>query len=250
VAFGLLSSHSRLHGNHSYRVPWNFDDEACDVLRYFTRMKCQLMPYLYQAACDAATQGAPLMRAMALEFPDDPACAYLDRQYLLGHSLLVAPVFADQGPVDYYLPCGRWTDFFSGEVREGGRWFRDAQLDFFHLPLWVRENTVIPLGAEQTRPDYAYAEEITLCCYTPADGCEIAVRIPDLQGGEAARFLISRHGPHLTAQRQAGSASWSVKLMGINSVTDITGAVEEPQPTGVCLHADAGTNLVTVQGVR
>jgi len=108
-AFGLLSSHSRLHGSRSYRVPWLFDEEAVDVLRFFTRLKCRLMPYLYQLAVETHETGVPVMRPMFLEFPDDPACEHLDRQYMLGGSLLVAPVFREDGIVDYYLPDGVWT---------------------------------------------------------------------------------------------------------------------------------------------
>lgn len=93
VAFGLLSSHSRLHGSKSYRVPWLFDEESVDVLRFFTKLKCRLMPYVFAAACEASHRGIPVMRAMILEFPDDPGCDHLDRQYMLGESLLVAPVF-------------------------------------------------------------------------------------------------------------------------------------------------------------
>lgn len=67
-AFGLLSSHSRLHGSKSYRVPWAYDDEACDVVRFFTEWKCRLMPYLYATSAQAAKTGTPVMRAMMLEF--------------------------------------------------------------------------------------------------------------------------------------------------------------------------------------
>src|SRR5579871_1624679 len=125
IAFGLLSSHSRLHGSSSYRVPWLFDEEAVEVLRAFTKLKCRLMPTLFAAAVEAAQKGIPAMRAMVLEFPHDPACDTLERQYLLGGSLLVAPVFSADGVVDYYLPAGRWTDFFTGEAFEGGRWVRE-----------------------------------------------------------------------------------------------------------------------------
>ncbi|WP_306789909.1 TIM-barrel domain-containing protein, partial [Escherichia coli] len=76
-AFGLFSSHSRLHGSKSYRVPWAYDDESCDVVRHFTQLKCQLMPYLYRQAALAHEFGTPMLRAMMLEFPDDPACDYL-----------------------------------------------------------------------------------------------------------------------------------------------------------------------------
>src|SRR3954466_11785054 len=97
VAFGLLSSHSRLHGSSSHRVPWAFGEEAVDVTRAFARLKNALMPYLWAAAVQAHTDGIPVMRAMVLEFPADPTCAFLDRQYMLGPDLLVAPVFSDEG---------------------------------------------------------------------------------------------------------------------------------------------------------
>ena len=109
LAFGLLSSHSRLHGSSSYRVPWAYDEEAVNVTRHFTQLKCRLMPYLYDTAMQATEQGLPSMRAMLLEFPDDPAAEMLDRQYMLGDSLLVAPVFSEEGEASYYLPEGKWT---------------------------------------------------------------------------------------------------------------------------------------------
>lgn len=108
-AFGLLSSHSRLHGSKSYRVPWAYDDESCDVVRFFTQLKCRMMPYLYREAARANARGTPMMRAMMMEFPDDPACDYLDRQYMLGDNVMVAPVFTEAGDVQFYLPEGRWT---------------------------------------------------------------------------------------------------------------------------------------------
>ena len=105
TAFGLLSSHSRLHGSSSYRVPWHYDEEAVTVLSKFTKLKCSLMPYLFRAAIQAHEQGIPMLRAMMLEFPNDPACDYLDLQYMLGDSLLVAPVFSHDHSVE--LLCAR-----------------------------------------------------------------------------------------------------------------------------------------------
>src|SRR5699024_6768269 len=87
VAFGLLSSHSRLHGSNSYRVPWLFDQEAVEITRGFTRLKQSLMPYLREAAAETTARGIPMMRPMALQFPADPSCRYLDRQYMLGADL-------------------------------------------------------------------------------------------------------------------------------------------------------------------
>ncbi len=168
-AFGLLSSHSRLHGSQTYRVPWLYDDEACDVLRHFTEWKCRLMPYLYTIAEEAHTEGTPVMRAMLLEFPEDPTAAFLDRQYMLGNALLVAPVFSEDGEVDYYLPQGRWTHLFTGRQVKGGRWLHETY-GFMSLPLFVRENTILPLGTEDQRPDYEYLEHLKLYLAEMSEG--------------------------------------------------------------------------------
>ncbi len=138
VAFGLLSSHSRLHGSDSLRVPWIFDDEAVAVLRHFTRLKQHLMPYLLDMAREAHAHGTPLMRAMCLEFPDDPACRALDMQYMFGAALLVAPIFSAEGIAEYYLPAGEWRHLLTGEQVRGRGWRRE-KYDYFSLPLWVRD---------------------------------------------------------------------------------------------------------------
>lgn len=137
VAFGLLSSHSRLHGSGSYRVPWLYGDEATEVLRHFVRIKKELEPYLLEKAVENHRTGIPLVRAMVLEFPEDPACAWLDRQYMLGDRYLVAPVFEESGEVTYYIPAGRWKNYFSGAIETGGHWITET-VDYFTIPLWER----------------------------------------------------------------------------------------------------------------
>ncbi|MGO1225623.1 MAG: alpha-xylosidase [Brachybacterium sp.] len=144
LAFGLLSSHSRLHGSSSYRVPWAFDDEAVEVARRFTLLKQQLVPYLQQMALQAHEQGTPILRPMVLEFPEDRTCHAIDTQYMLGDSLLVAPVFSLDGEVEFYLPEGRWTSVFDGTVETGGRWLRQ-QHGFMTLPLYLREGAEVEI---------------------------------------------------------------------------------------------------------
>ena len=145
AAFGLLSTHSRFHGSTSYRVPWAYDDEAVDVVRFFTKLKLSLTPYLYSSAVRTSRTGVPMMRSMVLEFENDPVCQYLDRQYMLGDSLLVAPIFNDRGEAYYYLPQGTWTNYLTGETVEGGVW-RKEHHDYMSIPLWARENTILPVN--------------------------------------------------------------------------------------------------------
>ena len=190
AAFGLLSSHSRLHGSSSYRVPWLFDEESCDVVRKFTRLKCRLMPYLYGAAVEAHEHGTPMMRPMMLEFPDDPACDTLDRQYMMGESLLVAPVFHADSHVDYYLPDGQWTSLLDGRKVQGGHWQKEIH-DFLSLPLMVRPGTVLPMGKHDDRPDYDYTDGLELHVYQLAEGQTVTVKIPDLKGQLAATYTVT-----------------------------------------------------------
>lgn len=169
TAFGLLGSHSRFHGSSSYRVPWAFDEEAVDVTRRFTHLKMRLMPYLYQQGLDAVDTGIPLMRPMILEFPEDPAVGHLDRQYMLGSSLLVAPVFSAEGEVEFYLPAGSWTSLLSGETVQGGGWRRETH-GFDSLPLYVRPGAALPWGARTDRPDYDYHDGLVLRVFPGGSG--------------------------------------------------------------------------------
>ncbi len=174
-------------------MPWVYDEEACDVLRFFTKLKCRLMPYLWAAAAQAHREGIPTMRAMMLEFPEDPACDTIDRQYLLGGSLLVAPVFTEEGTVDFYLPAGRWTHLLTGEVREGGRWYRERH-DYLSLPLYVRPGTLLAFGADDTRPDYDQSRGATFRLYELADGASAECRVHDLKGELVATVVARRSG--------------------------------------------------------
>jgi alpha-D-xyloside xylohydrolase len=166
VAFGLFSSHSRLHGSGSYRVPWNFDDESSDVLRFFTRFKCRLMPYIYAASVTAHEKGIPVMRPMFMDFVDDPVCLTLDRQYMFGPNILVAPVFNPEGETLTYLPEGVWTHLFSGKRVEGGRYVKETY-DYFGLPVYVKPNSLIVMGADDAPNSavYEYHERPVIHAY-------------------------------------------------------------------------------------
>jgi alpha-D-xyloside xylohydrolase len=184
------------------------------------------MPYLYRAAIQAHEGGTPMLRAMMLEFPDDPACDTLNLQYMLGDSLLVAPVFTHDGNVQYYVPEGRWTNLINGNVIEGPRWVKETY-DFISLPLLVKPNSVIPIGSRTDRPDYDYGDGVTLQVYQLEDGKQARVEIPTLDGKIETRFDVKREGNAINIQRQGSSKAWNVVLIGVDSVEKIENAVIE-----------------------
>jgi alpha-D-xyloside xylohydrolase len=189
VPFGLLSSHSRLHGSSSYRVPWAFDEEAVGVLRKFTKLKLSLMPYLAAVAEEAHATGTPMMRPMVLEFPADPGVAYLERQYMLGPDLLVAPVMSKDGEVRFYLPDGNWTHLLTGEQLAGSRWVTETH-GFDSLPVLVREGAVIAVGAVDDRPDYDWADGVELRWFAPSEGQSRRVGLPGPNGETVATIEL------------------------------------------------------------
>ncbi|GHG12326.1 alpha-xylosidase [Streptomyces zaomyceticus] len=221
LAFGLLSSHSRLHGSDSYRVPWEFGEEAVEVARRFTRLKHRLMPYLYGVAAEAHGTGVPVMRPMLLEFPEDPACRTLDRQYMLGPDLLVAPVLTRGGEVEVYLPAGEWTHLLSGETVTGPGWRRETHaLD--SLPLYVRPGAVLPLGADDSRPDGEWLDGLTLLVAPggpgrPAENT-VTVTVPDHRGAPAAVYEVTRtrQGPRATVT--GTELPYAVRVLGPGGV--------------------------------
>jgi alpha-D-xyloside xylohydrolase len=201
VAFGLLCTHSRLHGSNSYRVPWLVDNsstepENCtEVLRHWVRLKRKLMPYLYTQAIESITNGWPTsIRAVALEFPDDPTSWYLDRQFMVGSQIIAAPIFNEEGEAEFYLPAGRWFSYWDGTEVQGGKWFRE-KYNFLECPLFVREGTILVLGQEVGEGGFGYdwlntGGEVRL--YGVKEGNKAAV--VDTKGKEAGTLEVGSNG--------------------------------------------------------
>lgn len=196
VAFGLMSTHSRLHGNSSYRVPWLFDEESCDVLRHFTCLKGKLMPYLFANAVKTHETGVPMMRAMVMEYADEPATWSLDRQYMLGDNLLVAPIFNEEGTALYYVPTGKWTDIQTGKVYEGGK-FYETKHDYFSLPLLAKPNSIIAYGKFERDFVYDYAKDVHFVIYQLEDGKQAECKVYDSEGKLAQRIVAERKGDEI-----------------------------------------------------
>ncbi|KAL6309103.1 alpha-glucosidase [Sparassis latifolia] len=204
VAYGLFSSHSRLHGSMSYRVPWQYGEEAAVYMARFLDTKHRLMPYLYNLALEGHRLGHPMQRAMFLEFPSDRTTHYLDRQYMFGPSLLVAPVFVPQGEdTEYYMPGGRWTSFSHPQrTADGPMWVQEA-VPLDEIPVWVRPGSILCLGPSGIgRPDYELAQGVEVQVYELAEGQVARMDVPTGSGAEIAGTV--------RAERRAGELSVSV----------------------------------------
>jgi len=241
IAFGLLSSHSRLHGNSSYRVPWLYDDEAVEVTRRFTQLKCRLMPYLMGLAVTAHESSIPMMRAMVLQYPGDLACRTLDRQYCLGDDLLVAPVFHERR-AEYYLPDGEWVHLLTGECQKGGRWFTE-DVDFSNVPLFIAPNGVVAMSSNLDVVDYDYAKQARLVLGVSDGDSTRNVEIFDANGKLACTFTIERKGSSVTVKSDPARTDFEVQLPFAKEARRIEGG-RRIEPVGSVLPGDPGGLIV------
>lgn len=199
VAMGLLCSHSRLHGSSSYRVPWTVDnddktEEGCSrTLAKWTSLKTRLMPYFYAQGMESVEGGIPLsLRTLALEFPEDPTAWYLDRQFMVGSQLLAAPIFEESGEVEFYLPKGKWTSYFTNEVKTGPGWFKEKHA-FGTLPLYVRENTILVLGnRKEVGSVFEYNKDVEVALYETQPGAK--AQVVDYEGNVVGTLEVGDDG--------------------------------------------------------
>lgn len=239
VAFGLLSSHSRLHGSSSYRVPWVYDDEAVDVVRFFTRFKAKLMPYLYKTSIDTSKSGIPAMRSMVMEFTEDKTCHYVDKQYMLGDNLLVAPIFNDQSMAEYYLPKGTWTSLFTGEVKQGGCWINEKH-SYLSIPLMVKENSIVALGSCDERPDYDYGSGAEIRIYALTDGACASSVVYGMDQKEEISITAKKNGNEIQIS-VVSDKDYTIRLVNANASGG--GASKDGNDTVLTLSGNAELTL-------
>lgn len=239
-AFGLLSTHSRLHGNSSYRVPWLFDEESVDVLRYFTNLKGKLMPYLFRNAIETSETGVPMVRPMILEFMEDPTCAYLDKQYMLGDSLLVAPIFNEYGDVTYYVPEGTWTNFLNGKEVTGGRFIKENH-DYFSLPLMVKENSIVPIGTFENSFEYDYMKDVTLRMYRISNA---SCKIYNKDAEKLLEIAAYKRDTELSVEFDKIVEAVNILLINIKSISSVTNGEYSTTEEGVLIKLSKTSNTI------
>lgn len=143
IPFGFLTSHTRAHGAPPTE-PWLYDSKRVqDVFRKSAEMKYRLMPYVYAQAKECTEKGLPMLRALFVEFPDDPGAWKVDDEYLFGSQILVVPLL-ESGMTGrtVYLPEGKWIDYQTEKVYEGG-WHR-IEAGSLPIIMLVRDGSVLP----------------------------------------------------------------------------------------------------------
>ncbi|MNQ69485.1 Alpha-xylosidase [compost metagenome] len=155
-------------------------------------MRYELMPYIYAQAKESSQKGLPMMRALFLEYPNDPGAWLVDNEYLFGSSMLVAPLFEEVTERDVYLPAGTWIDYQTRKVYQGG-WHK---IKAGHIPIvvLVRDGSAIPhIGLAQSTKDMDWSK-LTLKVYA-TDAANTATAKVFLPGTDAVQTItVSKKG--------------------------------------------------------
>ena len=215
------------------------------MVRFFTQLKCRMMPYLYREAARANARGTPMMRAMMMEFPDDPACDYLDRQYMLGDNVMVAPVFTEAGDVQFYLPEGRWTHLWHNDELDGSRWHKQ-QHGFLSLPVYVRDNTLLALGNNDQRPDYVWHEGTAFHLFNLQDGHEAVCEVPDADGSVIFTLKAARTGNTITVTGAGEAKNWTLCLRNVVKVNGLQDGSQAESEQGLVVKPQGNALTITL----
>jgi alpha-D-xyloside xylohydrolase len=213
LAFGVLTSHSRCHGV-APKEPWEYGQAAMDKFREIVEMKYQLMPYVYAQSKDSSERGLPMLRALFVEFPDDPGSWRVDDEYLFGSSILVAPLMEEGMKArNVYLPPGTWIDYQSGKSYAGG-WHK-IEAGKIPVVMLVREGTVLPqikLAQSTAKMDWANLDLVVFA--KDAAAAKGSVCLPS--DNVLREVTLNKSGDTFSLANDplAGKVKWTVKSQG------------------------------------
>ena len=162
LPFGFLSSHTRAHGAPPTE-PWLISESFTKAFRQAAEMKYKLMPYVYAQAKDCTECGLPMVRALLVEFPDDPGAWLVEDEYMFGSQILVAPLLESGNSRTCYLPRGKWIDYQSGKVYEGG--YQTIEVGEIPAVILVRDGSLIPHAPLAQRTDQIQWDKVELKPY-------------------------------------------------------------------------------------
>ncbi|MBO4498646.1 MAG: alpha-xylosidase [Bacteroidaceae bacterium] len=202
LPFGFLTSHTRAHGDPPTE-PWLYDSKRVqDTFRKSAEMKYKLMPYVYAQAKECTEKGLPMVRALFIEYPDDPAAWRVETEYMFGSQILVAPLMeSGMTARQVYLPKGKWTDYQTGRVFEGGCWQQISAEGELPIIMLVRDGALLPHVALAQSTDKIDWKNIQLKAYSvDVKECSGLVCLPSDNLLQTVRADCSGQSPKITGQ--------------------------------------------------
>ena len=218
MQWGMFMSHARIHGVGNREI-YKFEPETERICRDYIRLRYRLLPYIYGSAMKCVEESLPMLRALVIEYQDDPNVWNLGDEYLFGDSLLVAPVFTEDGRRRVYLPEGVWTDWWTEERLVGPRWV-EVEADIETIPLYIREGGIIPMGPVMNYVDERPADRIELLISSFEREGQSAFNVPVNDELVEVEYALS-DGKHTVTIGET-DATFETRFLGRKPDTEVT----------------------------
>ncbi len=206
--FGMFTSHTRRHGNPPTE-PWEYGNDFMDAFRKADNMRYQLMPYIYSQAKHSSENGLPMVRALFVEFPNDPGAWLVDNEYLFGSDLLVAPMFENGTSRAVYLPAGQWIDYQTGKAYPAG--WHTIETGEVPIVVLVRDGSIIPHIALAQSTEYMDWSKLELKVYTSGKNADGYLYIPGAEKLEVLTAEKKEKGFELINAPYSGKTVFTLK---------------------------------------
>ena len=242
TGFASFAPHARFKGSLTFLETAG----ALDSIRAFCAIRTGLAPYIYSSLCENVNYGTPVIRAMAVEFAGDPASAAFDSEYMLGSSLLAAPVTTDNDTTRVYIPSGIWTDFMTHEKVQGPRYI-SRKVSPNSVPVYVRPNSIIPTRTPDSNSGIGSLDNLTFTCFGLGQGSTAACEV-FADGGQGSGVITAEvEGNKITVRTKNLGGTKHLILSGIFNVVGLSESVPDKLSYGTSIEF-TGNELVISLG--
>jgi len=242
----LLAPHSRIFCNLK-GMPRNMPAEVFERIKLFADMRASLAPYIYSSVMEASMYGSPVFRTMSYEFPSDALATFSRDQFMVGSSLLAAPVTTATGNVRFYVPAGVWTNLFSRETLTGPR-FASRKEELGSFPIFARPNSIITTltNADSHASSRSFLDNVTFTCFAPADGKVAACEVFDDKGKASGVINVLKEGNKITVKTDGFGRNKRIQLTGITNVVSVSESLPEPESWGTSIEFSGNELVITL----
>ncbi|MCR4558422.1 MAG: hypothetical protein K5779_11460 [Saccharofermentans sp.] len=241
TGFAAYAPHARFTGSLKFLE----DVKLLESVTAFTAVRTVLSPYIFSSLCENINYGTPVIRAMALEFAGDPAAAAFDTEYMLGASLLVAPVTTANDSIRIYIPSGIWTDFMTHEKIQGPRYIT-RKVAANAVPVFVRPNSVIPTRTPDTNSGIGSLDNLTFTCFGLGNGTTAACEVFADGGQGSGIFTAEVAGNKITVRTKNLGGTKHLVLSGIFNVVGLSESVPEKLSYGTSIEFTSNELVISL----
>ena len=241
IGYAAYAPHARFSGTLKFLE----EAKMLDSIKAFNAIRTGLAPYIYSSLCENTKYGTPVIRAMAVEFAGDPAAAAFDSEYMLGSSLLVAPVTTANDNIRIYIPAGIWTDFMTHEKIQGPRYI-SRKVSPNTVPVFVRPNSIIPTRTPDSNAGIGLLDNLTFCCFGLGNGTTAACEV-FADGGQGSGIITAEvSGNKITVRTQNLGGTKKLVLSGIFNVVGLSESVPEKLSYGTSIEFTSNELVISL----